>query len=292
MNFKIIFLFLKGLFIGFSTVLPGISGGTAAFILGIYHQLIDEISRFKFQDFKFLIELNHKKRNKSFKSFIKNYDWSFLLPLLLGVVVSALLFALWAPRWIEAYSFQFHALVFGLVLASLYVPLKSIKKTLSSFLFFVLSLGLSLFLFYFIDSSGALSLLLGEKSFILYLLTGFITALALVVPGLSGAYILILLGLYSPLLKALVGGDVFILSFFISGLIIGFFIMVRMMKLLLDTHFEKTQAVLLGFIIGSLFHLWPFSQMEIVFNQKSLEFLLYSSISFSFVFVLNLFYRK
>ena len=292
MNFKIIFLFLKGLFIGFSTVLPGISGGTAAFILGIYHKLIDEISSFKVQDLKFLIDLNRKKRKKNFKFFIKNHDWPFLLPLLLGVVTSALLFASWAPRWIEAYSFQFHALVFGLVLASLYVPLKDIKKTFSSFLFFVLSLGLSFYLFYFIDSSGVLSLLLGEKSFILYLLTGFITALALVVPGLSGAYILILLGLYSPLLKALAGRDVFILSFFILGLIIGFFTMVRMMKMLLDTYFEKTQVVLVGFIAGSLFHLWPFSQIEIVFNQKSLEFLMYSSASFLMVFFLNLFYRK
>ena len=293
MSFKVVFLFFKGLIIGLSTVLPGISGGTMAFVLGVYHKLINEISQFSVRDFKFCVPfLDRNKRLKSFKDFIKKHDWSFLFSLGLGIVCSVILFALWAPQWIDGHDFEFRAIIFGLVLSSLYSPLKSMKKDVICFTFLFGAFVFSLYVFYFIDSLGSLSLILGEKSSLLYIISGFICSLALVIPGISGAYILILFGLYSPLLKALVGQDMFVLSFFTVGLILGFFSMVHLMKFLLKAFFDETQSVLIGFILGSLFYLLPFFKDEILFNERSLEFLVYSAFSFLFVSLLSFFYRR
>ena len=292
MNAKLILLFLKGALIGFATLLPGISGGTMAFVLEVYRHLIDEIAKVTLQDFKLLFSSSSHKTRQKFKFIIGKYNWSFLLPLFFGMLFSVILFASLAPQWIEIYSFQFHALIFGLVLSSLYFPIRKIKWNPLSFLILLCSLCFSFCLFYFVDSSLDLTSILGERNFLLYLFAGFITASALIVPGISGAYLLILLGLYSHLLKALAGLDVFVIGFFLVGLIIGFSAMVRLMKQLFDNHFKKAQVIIIGFILGSLPYLLPFLQGNGFLNKQSGEFLVYSLVSGLFILGVGFFYKK
>ena len=292
-NFKFFLNFLIGIAIGFSSIIPGVSGGTTAFVLGVYHKLIDEIGKFTFKDFRFLIPfLNKKNRVKIFRKFLTYHDWSFLFSIGFGVLASVALFTLYAPEWIAKHDFEFRAIIFGFILASLYFPLKNMKKTLDSFSCLILFFVLSVYIFYSVDSLGSLNLILGEKNLFLYVIAGVITSLALVVPGISGAYLLILFGLYTPLLKALAGWHLSTLSFFALGLVIGFFIMTHIMRFLFKSYFHRIQAIVIGIICGSLISLWPFFKEEMVFNEKGEEFIMYSVSTFIFVFLFGFLYRK
>ena len=133
-------LFFKGMFMGLSIALPGISGGTMAFILGIYTKLIDEIAKFQVRDFK------------SPQTFFKKYDWLFLTPLLIGLICALVLFVFLAPPLITTFRFEFYSLIFGFVLASFYSPLKEVEKTLKTLVLFICFAFLSFGCFYLTET--------------------------------------------------------------------------------------------------------------------------------------------
>ena len=276
------FVFLKGMVLGFSMFLPGVSGGTMAFVLGIYEKLLLEASKFQIQDLKVM---------HSFKK----YDFLFLVPLIFGLICSLIAFVFLAPEWIENYKFQFHSLIFGFVLASCYVPFKKMKKTFQTLSFFIAASFISYACFAFPGLSFTM-----EESLSLWLFfpVGMIVALALVIPGLSGSYLLILLGFYNPLLRILRKGEILYLLIFSLGLVVGFLLMVRLMLFLLKKYPSEIMALILGLIVGSLPTLWPFSmeQGALDFFSSSLRdktlFFVWFLFSFVPTFSLSFFYRK
>ena len=257
---KSIILFIKGSLLGFSMVLPGLSGGTIAFILGIYPKIINEVSK-----------LNKAQMQKIFRSrknlllVIKDYDWKFIIPILIGLFASIFVFVSLSLPIIEKFSMEFHALVFGLVLISLYSPYKSLKKTKSHLLILLTSFFINGVIFYFIKDS---LFNFSESSVLIFLPSGFLVAIALVVPGISGSYLLILLGLYEKTLQIMKDLEVIAIGFFMIGVVFGLLITVYFVKMLLDKHYDKILSVILGLILGSLIGLWPFSQ-DISFEKQS-----------------------
>ena len=276
-------LFFKGIFMGLSIMLPGISGGTMAFILGIYKKLIDEISRFHAGDFT------------SPRRFLKKYDWLFLTPLLTGGFFAVVLFVFLAPPLITAFQFEFYSLVFGFVLAGLYPPLKEVEKNRKTLILFVFFAFVSVSCFV---GTGATPFPREEVSLLWIFPAGALVSLALVVPGLSGSYLLILFGLYHSILKALRDLDLPVVSVFMAGAFLGLLLMARAMRFLLNRFPSETLSAVLGLVAGSLFVLQPFSGpaggtgfFSSSLGEK-LTFLCWFSLSFCLTLFIGFFYGK
>ena len=293
---KPITLFLKGFVLGISMVLPGLSGGTMAFVMGIYEKLIEEISKTQIKHLKKLfLCLTFKKQQikESLLFFLTSWDWTFLIPLGFGIVFSGILFIAFAPQLIEQYSLQFYSLVCGLVLASLFKPFKEMKKTAKTFFLFFISFVINFILFAFGEN---LSLFSGDSVFLIFFPVGFLVSSALIVPGLSGSYLLVLFGLYEKTLLALREGDFLIIIFFLSGAIAGVFSVAKLIQRMIKNHFDESMAVILGLILSSLYAIYPLPKESITdilsFDMQKKIFLLYF-ISSSFVLIsLSFFYEK
>ena len=245
---EIVLLFLKGSVLGISTVLPGVSGGTAAFLLGLYEKLVHEISKIKPAHFlTFPLKKTHP--------FIKDYDWVFLMSLFLGAVFAIVTFAFAATPFIKASPELFESLVFVLVLASLYFPLRDIKKTPRVLL---LASGSALVSFAFFYALKDVALFSKTSSSLWLFPAGGLAGLALVMPGLSGSYLLVLFGLYESVLEAVKTFHILWLCLFASGVFLGGVVMARIMKNLLQKHYHETLGVIVGLILGSLCLLLPF----------------------------------
>ncbi len=276
-------------------VLPGISGGTMAFILGIYEKLLDEIAKLRFQQVKYLLNLFTLKKEKFFKnfsSFISVYDWSFITPLFVGSIVAIALFVFIAPPLMKEYSVEFYTLIFGLVIASLYSPFKKMKKNSRTFSLLILSFCLHFLCFYIFKESPVVH---REITPFLFLPTGFLIATALIIPGVSGSYILILLGLYQTTLEVLKEFNLFAIFFFLLGIILGFFTMVHLIKRLLKKHLDESLAVIIGLILGSLYGVWILLEKslgnQLYFETDKRLFLLYVMIPVFILIIYKTLYR-
>ena len=281
---KITVIILKGFALGISMVLPGISGGTMAFILGIYEKLIGEISKAQTKHLKSLFLCLSFRRKQILQNalFLWNtWDWAFLAPLLFGVVFSGVLFVIFAPPVIDQHPLPFYSVIFGLVVASLFKPFKEMKKTAKSLFLLLLSFAANILLFSFGQN---LYLFSGELLPLTFLPVGFLISIALIVPGLSGSYILLILGLYEKTLLAFRQGDLFVIGCFLMGLIIGVFSMAKLIQYLIQNYFNETMAIILGLILGSLYAVYPLPKESwediLSFDIQKKIFLFYCSISF------------
>ena len=276
-------LFFKGIFMGLSIALPGISGGTMAFILGIYKKLIDEIAKFHVLDFK------------SLKNLFQKYDWLFLTPLFAGLAAALILFVFIAPPLITAFRFEFYSLIFGFVLASLYLPMTEAEKNLKTLALFVCFTVLSFGCFYLTET---VALSREQVSLFWIFSAGALVSLALVVPGLSGSYLLLLLGLYQFILTAFRDLNLPVISVFMAGAFIGLIFMARGMKFILHRFPSETLSIILGLIAGSLFILWPFSESGggVTFFTSSfsdkISFLFWFFLSFALTLFISFSYGK
>ena len=276
-------------------VLPGMSGGTMAFILGLYGKIIDELVKFNLQQVKYLLNLFTIKKEKLFKNFsllISPYDWFFILPLIAGSIFAVVAFIFIAPPFIEKYSLEFYSLVFGLIVVSLYSPFKEMKKNGRTFTLLILSFSINFLCFYLFKES---TIVQKELPSFLFLPTGFLVAGTLIIPGISGSYLLILLGLYQTTLENFRDFNIPAIIFFLLGIVAGLVIMVRFIKIGLKKYFNESLAIILGLILGSLYGLWFFLEQsfgnQLHFETEIKLFVLYSFIPFLIVFIYNVFYR-
>jgi len=244
--------FRSGLLMGMADAVPGVSGGTIALILGIYNKLIFSLSEF----------LNFFKRkfpSQSYNKFILSFQ--FLFTLGLGMIVSyyvvtkilvgseeqegLLLKSSTAP-------FIF-SLFFGLVLSSIKEPWQRVKvRTFSRYMFCFI--GFSLVLLY-----TNLSLNNNGGNFLL-LISGALALTAMLLPGISGALVLLTLGQYTVVANAVHDLNLNIMFYFLSGGLIGLFTFVPFMNFMLLNYKEDVMSVLTGLMLGSLATLWPWKQ--------------------------------
>ena len=276
---KFLILTGKGFVLGLSMILPGISGGTMAFVLGIYEKLIQQMAHFKMSYLKnvlLCLSLNRKSMKSNFLILKRAWDWKFLTPLIFGIFLALVLFISLASGWIQENSLIFYSLIFGLILASMISPLQQIKKSFLTLLLFFMSFIFNLFLFIFGKDFFSIS---GELTPLLFLPVGFLISTALIVPGISGSYLLLLLGLYEKTLLALKQLDVLIICFFSLGVFLGFILTAKLIQKMLKNYFNQSLAVILGLIFSSLYAIYPLDSVW-SFNREQRIFWLYMLIGF------------
>ena len=266
-------------------VLPGISGGTIAFVLGIYEKLLDEIQKIRFKQIKYLLNLVHFKKEERLKNFsllLNSQEWSFIFPLILGSVFAIGFFVFIIPPFIAKYSLEFYSIIFSLILISLWSPFKKMRKNLKTLSLLVISFSINFLIFYMFQE---FSIVQKQASLALFLPTGFLVASTLLVPGISGSYILILLGLYESLLIVVKDLNLLFLSYFFLGVVLGLITMSHLMKKILQKYLHETLSIILGLILGSLYSFWSF--LDVSFQNWSFFQLSNTWFLIPFLFCIN-----
>jgi putative membrane protein len=260
---------LKGMAMGAADVVPGVSGGTIAFISGIYEELLGSISNVNFDLFNTL-------KNEGFNAAWKQLNGSFLLSLFLGIFISIFSLAQAIKYLLENEPILLWSFFFGLVLASVIYIAKQLSKWNS---ISVLILILAAFLAYYITT---LNPLVSENTSLLFMfLSGAIAICAMILPGISGAFIMVLLGAYKPILSAVSDRDYKTVTAVFLGAIVGLLSFSKVLKWLFANYKNYTLAVLTGFIAGSLNKIWPWKEtltwrtnshgIKVAFNQQSVS---------------------
>ena len=241
-------LFFKGIFMGIADAMPGISGGTIALLLGIYEELIESISELKISLFSKLI-------NKGFKSFWEKLNGNFLLVLVSGIGISLISFVKISASFLESFPLFIWSFFLGLIFATVYVIYKLINQWYNlNFFFLILSIIFSIFLSSFSPYET------DEISLLYILFSGIIASSAMILPGISGSLILVILGVYAYLIKALDNLELIVIFTFISGAIIGLLGFSKILKYLFNNHRDATYTIMLGLVIGSIENVWPWNK--------------------------------
>ncbi|MDT8399788.1 MAG: DUF368 domain-containing protein [Pseudomonadales bacterium] len=240
-------LFLKGMAMGAADTVPGISGGTIAFIANIYEELINAIKSLNLEAAGILFK-------QGFAAFWRHINGEFLLTLLLGILSSLLLLANLVVFLLDEHAQLLMAFFIGLILASCWYVAGRIEAwNPKMIMLLLLGLALSITLALLPARTGNISL----GFFFVY---GAVAICAMILPGISGAFILVLLGAYAPVLNALKNLDMQIIGIFAVGCITGLIVFSNLLSFLFKHYRNQILAFLLGILAGSLYSLWPWKQ--------------------------------
>lgn len=237
-------IFLKGMGMGGADVVPGVSGGTVAFITGIYEDLLNSIKAVDVEAFKLLFSLK-------LKAFWVKINGQFLLPLLLGILTSVFTLASLMHYLLENHPISVWSFFFGLIIVSSALVLRETKRWRpANFVILVLGIVIA----YFITEATPTTT---PDSYWFIFLAGAIAICAMILPGISGAFILLILGKYAQITMAVSNLDIVTLLIFAAGCVIGLLSFSRAVSWLLNKYHDLTVALLSGFMIGSLNKVWP-----------------------------------
>ncbi|GAA4477413.1 DUF368 domain-containing protein [Enteractinococcus fodinae] len=247
---------IRGALIGVVETIPGISGGTVALVVGIYQQLIGSASAL----IRWGLSLVRGRGDEA-RHYWEQVSWRLLIPLGIGMIAAVFTVAGPVADLVETYPEQMRSLFFGMVAASVLVPLLMVRddvqyhrKTLG-WRHLVLFIAGAVITFGILSLPGTTAL---EPHWYIVLPAAAIAVSALVLPGLSGSLILLTVGLYEPTLRAVEALDLGYLAVFLAGLALGAVVIVQLMKWLLDHHHAITLLILAGVMVGALRALWPY----------------------------------
>lgn len=250
----LVLVFFKGIFMGSADIVPGVSGGTIALITGIYERLVNSI---KSIDLRFILYFvmgfSDKKYLQKSKDIVNKIDYSFLIVLILGIAFAFLSLAKILVIFLESYPGYTYAFFLGLIISSAFFIFYSNKKNMNVlswvFIIFGFILGFSIV---GVDSIQA------DHSVLIIFLSGMITFCAMILPGISGAFILLLMGQYNFMLDVL--SDIAGFNFsriifaicYIAGGFFGILLFSRVLSYLLEKHNKITYSFVIGLMIGAL----------------------------------------
>jgi len=248
-------LVFKGMAMGAADVVPGVSGGTIAFISGVYEELIATLNSINLNSLKTL-------KLQGVSATWKKINGNFLLALFVGILLSILTLSKLVAWLLLEEPVLLWAFFFGFVLASIIFVLKKINQW-NSAVFLGLILG-GVFAYQLTQLNA-----LGNSDSNWYLfLSGAIAICAMILPGISGAFILVILGSYANVLQALNDKDIAKITIFMTGALIGILSFSRLLKWLFKRFKNMTLAVLTGFMIGALSKIWPWKK-TLSFRENS-----------------------
>ena len=237
-------LFLKGMAMGISDLIPGISGGTIALLLGIYEKFIQSLKSINYSTLIYLLKLDFKKLNDQL-------NFNFILPVFVGILISIFLFSSLISYLLINHKILLFSFFFGLIFFSSLKLIASLKPNSLfdfSLIFSGLILGLSLLFI------GQLSL---SDSIISVFFSGFIAISAMLLPGISGSYILLILGKYQFMLdsiSSLLWTNILVFAF---GAVFGILSFSKIIFWLLNKYYKSTILFLSGIMLGALNKVWP-----------------------------------
>ena len=256
-----IVVYLKGLAMGAADVVPGVSGGTIALITHIYERLIKAIDNVSLT---LVLQLFGRNRKAAWQSL----DGSFLLILVLGIGTSILLVSSGVSWLLATYPIPLWAFFFGLILASAFVLKNSVTKWNITAL---VSMAIGFFVAFGI---GLITPNTGSESLLYLFLCGVLVVIAMILPGISGAFILILLGAYETALNALdklknfelEGLVVFLVM--AAGGVVGLKAFAKILRWLFTQHKNIVLAAMTGFLLGSLYKVWPWKKVTSYYTNS------------------------
>ena len=241
-------ILLKGIGMGAADVVPGVSGGTIAFIVGIYEELINSIKSINIASLKLFFSFKWKECWKAING-------NFLLSLVLGIGISVFSLARMITYLLTEYPVLVWAFFFGLVLASTWIVVQDVKqwnwKTVISFI-------AGAIIAYFITMATPAKT---PDGYWFIFICGAIAICAMILPGISGSFILVLLGKYFFIMEALKSLNISVLLTFVAGIIVGITSFARILSFALHRFHDITIAVLSGFMLGSLNKVWPWKRV-------------------------------
>lgn len=270
---------LRGIVIGVANIIPGVSGGTLALVLGIYERLIGAIHNISFETLRATIGVLRFNRSgwKAFTAELRRIDAFFLASILIGALISIGALAKVMTYLLEHYHDPTYGFFCGLVIVSAWVPFKLIGK--HSF-FSILAVILAMVCVIAVSLSGTDEQKISRAqvkyeleqqenlqaeefdhsparlSYMVF--AGAVGISAMILPGISGSFLLLLMGVYFDILKSIAGLDVLTLAAFSIGCLIGIVAFTRLINFALKKWYDVTVSFLLGLVLGSLVAIWPF----------------------------------
>lgn len=247
-------LIIKGIGMGAANVIPGVSGGTIALITGIFERLINSIKSFNIK----AISLFFKGK---FKEFAKHTDLYFLIAILIGIVIAIVSLARLFDFLFTNYPVYIWSFFFGLVLASVYFVGKTINKwSVSVIITFIIGTAIAVLI-------STLNPAVENKSFVYLIFCGVAAICSMILPGLSGSFILVIMGNYKLVaIDAINNRDIEILLPVLIGAVIGLLAFSHLLSWVFKKYKDQTIAILTGFILGSLSILWPWQEKIYLLN--------------------------
>ena len=249
-------LSVKGFCMGIADIIPGISGGTIAFILEIYEDFIKAIKSF---DINFLKLLLRGKFSEAFAS----VAWRFFGSVVVGIGCAIVLLARVVSWLLKEHPILINAFFFGLILATIPIIAGAIKKWDAKKVGAIVVSAVGTF--FFVQLAPVSS----PESWWFVFATGALAICAMILPGISGAFILLLLGKYQFILNAVHSRDIVTIFIFMTGMAVGIVSFVRVLEWLFRKSHDITIAVLAGFVIGSLNKIWPWKKVLEVLTTSS-----------------------
>ncbi|MFV0320759.1 MAG: DUF368 domain-containing protein [Alphaproteobacteria bacterium] len=248
---------LYGTLMGMADVIPGVSGATIAYILGFYQDFLKTIKSFDVNVIKLALK-GH------IKAAIMRPHWGIAIPLLIGMVCGFIIFAkiIPIPQLLQIHPEPIYGLFFGLIVGSLPFLLKGHQFSAKNMLFLALGIAFGL----------AVSLLAPQEAAatpIYLFICGFLAISAMMLPGISGSFVLLILGQYAVVINAIASFNIIFLLPFILGAFCGLISLSRILHHLIS-HFPHKMAYLIcGILIGSLYRIWPFQdRIYVIVREK------------------------
>ncbi len=251
-------LFFKVIAMGAADAVPGVSGGTIAFISGIYPELLQTISGLN-------LGLLKTFKNQGFKVFWHRANGPFLLTLVAGILVSFVSLMRVAKFLIEQHPIWIWSFFFGLIIASVVYMARQVTHWDALRLFsFTAGTALAYYLTQLPSFGGV------DQPWFL-LIAGALAICAMILPGISGSFILVILGAYKALSDALHDFDLQKIALFVGGAVLGLLSFSRLLRWLFNRYQETTLAILTGFVLGSLNKIWPWKATQEVLERSTGE---------------------
>lgn len=238
---------LRGFAMGSADVVPGVSGGTVALVTGIYPQLVSSISAGSRALSRF-VRGDWRGGWDEFTS----VDWKFLLPLVVGALIAVLTLAKVIEQLLHDQPIRTAAVFLGMIVGTLYVAWKLIEAPTRSHLGIAAVVGVAAFIAFGFQSAAA-----SDPALPVYFVAGALAICAFILPGVSGSFLLLSIGMYQATLGAVNDRDLAVIGVFALGAVVSLAIFSRVLERLLDRHHDLVVAILVGLMAGSLRILWP-----------------------------------
>jgi putative membrane protein len=240
---------------GSADIVPGVSGGTVALVLGIYDQLIRNIS----QGAHALKQLLTRDLSGAVAT-IKRIEWVWLFSLLAGIFAAIIALSSVIETLLHEQPIRMSALFFGLIVGSIWVALRMLDKIDAVAAALMLGIGATMFLLLGLRSDTEVADDAAEvvtKAWWVFALAGAIAICAMILPGISGSFILVILGMYTEVLGAVNDRDFTVLIAFMLGCVVGLALFSTLLNWLLERYHRWVLAAMIGLMLGSTRVLWP-----------------------------------
>ncbi len=241
-------VFLRGMAMGAADIVPGVSGGTIAFITGIYFRLLEAINAIPVAVFRDLLK-------GRFQAFWAACDGTFLVCLLAGILSSIVTLASAISFALANYPILIWSFFFGLIVASVWHVGRQVRRYRVSLLVPLIA-GIAVAWWITTLSGGQLT-----PSALAFFGSGALAICAMILPGISGSFILVIIGMYAPVLAAIKAADLGVLVLFMAGCLVGLLSIARLITWAFRHFHDMVLALLTGFMVGALNKVWPWKEV-------------------------------